>query len=247
VRLGFRAYDPHELLAHFVAERAGLYGSLQVELVDLRRGEQAHDATVACGSALFAALTGAPMRVLLIASSAPMFWLYGAGPRVATYPPGAPPGRFLELALAREEATFIPARDDHARLALVRSGGADSALVSSATPPSRVHVLKPRFCLAERVPVPSTGIAVRAGREGAVGSLVDAHRRALALMASDETLVQEVAQAAFGFDEIEAEWTVAVARRYFSDDGRVSAHYARTALRITGGDGVSPYAPDALS
>lgn len=112
MRLGFRAYDPHVLLVHFVAERAGLYGSLEVTLVDLRRREQPHDAAVACGSALFAALAGAAIRVLLSAATAPMFWLYGAGSRIATYPPGAPPGRFLKLALAGEEATFIPVASD---------------------------------------------------------------------------------------------------------------------------------------
>jgi hypothetical protein len=30
VRLGYRAFDPHELLAHFVAERAGLYRGVEV-------------------------------------------------------------------------------------------------------------------------------------------------------------------------------------------------------------------------
>jgi hypothetical protein len=244
VRLGFRAYDPHELLTHFVAERAGLYGTLEVKLVDLRRGEQPHDATVACGSALFAALAGAPIRVLLIAATAPMFWLYGRGARIATYPPNAPPARFLELALAGEKVTYIPARDDAARLALVRSGEADSALLSSATPPSRVP-LEERFCLAERVPVPSTGVAARDEPDARAHRLVEAHRGALALIASDEAFARETAQAAFGFDEPEANWAVAGARRWFSADGRVPGDYLSAAVRTVGGEGAEPYAPDA--
>jgi hypothetical protein len=249
VRLGFRAYDPHELLVHFVAERAGLYGGLRVTLVDLRRGEQSHDATVACGAALFAALAGAPVRILLIAARAPMFWLYGAGSRIATYPPNSPPARFLELALAGEDdATFISAPDDSARLTLVRSGEAGSALLSSATPPSRLPGgLEARFCVGDRVPVPSTGIAVSGGDDGEAGRLVEAHRRALTLIASDQTLASETAQAAFGFDESEAAWAVAVARRYFSSDGRLPAAYLSTALRTVSGEGLSPYAPGAVS
>jgi hypothetical protein len=37
ITLGFKAFDPHELLCHFVADMAGLYRreSLQVELADI--------------------------------------------------------------------------------------------------------------------------------------------------------------------------------------------------------------------
>jgi hypothetical protein len=251
VSVGFRAFDPHELLVHFLAEHAGLYPELgiEVELVDLRRAEAPHDATVACGAALFHAIGGAPVEILLIASAAPLFWLYGRaalpGSRVASYPPGAPPARFLELALG-ESATFLTARDDAARLALVRSGQADSALLSSATPGPRVPDLRQLFCLADRVRVPSTGIAAPPDRGRGVDRLVDAHRRALGLLARDRGLGEAAARDAFGFVEHEAEWVLDAATRHFTADGRVPAAYVDAALAAVGASR-SPYTPDAIS
>ena len=129
LRLGFRAFDPHELLVHFVAERAGLYRDVEVdvELLDLRAGERPHDATCACGSALFQALEGAPIEIVLIASKAPLFWLYGRGShidgaRIATYPPGAPPARFLELALDNSTPSTSPSETSASRAASSRAG-----------------------------------------------------------------------------------------------------------------------------
>ena len=256
VRLGFRAFDPHELLVHFVAQRAELYqrAEVRVELVDLRAGEAPHDASCACGTALFQALEGAPVEILLVASAAPLFWLYcrdsavdgvgRAGPRVATYPPDAPPARFLELALD-SGARFVPARDDAARLALVAGGEADCALLSSATPPARVpDGLRPRFCLADRVPVPSTGIA--ASRHGdSIERLVDAHRQALMLLARDLPLSRTVAREDFGFSDDEAVWALGQARRHFTTDGRVTAVDVDAALRAVGATR-SPYAAGAI-
>lgn len=252
LRLGFRAFDPHELLLHFIAERIGAYAALglEIELVDLRGSDAAHDATVACGAALLEALGGAPVRIVFIASAAPLFWLYGRADggrcgRVATYPPGAPPGKLLALALERE-TIFVAAPNDEARLGLLRAGETDCALLSSATPPSRLGDLAPRFCLAERVPVPTTGIATTAGAEIAVRPLVDAHRSALASLREDVSSATEVAEAAFAFTRQEADWAVAVARRHFSADGRVRAEYAIAAVSLLGGAS-SPYAPQALA
>jgi hypothetical protein len=253
VRLGFRAFDPHELLVHFVAHRAELYrhADVEVELVDLRTGEAPHDASCACGTALFQALAGAPVEILLVASAAPLFWLYGrdsglgqagcAGPRIATYPPDAPPARFLELALDGR-ARFVPARDDAARLSLVAKGEADCALLSSATPPARVpHGLRPLFCLADRVPVPSTGIAVPRDRDGSLEPLVEAHRGALTRLAHDPPLARTVAREDFGFSDDEAAWALEQTGRHFTADGRLPAAYVDAALRTVGASR-SPYA-----
>jgi len=252
LKLGFRAFDPHELLVHFLAERAGVYTELglDVSLVDLRAGDRPHDAAVACGSALFAALDGAPIRIRLIASRAPLFWLYGhrselADARIAGYPPGTPPARFLAFALP-ESATLLSARDDAARLALLRSGAADCALLSSATPPSRLMDIEPLFCLADRVAVPTTGVAARVGEGPGVDRLVQAHRLALGALAADPALARATARDAFEFDEDEAAWAVSVARHYFTDDGRVPATYIESALSIVGAT-ASPYGPEALS
>ncbi len=252
LRVGFRAFDPHELLLHFIAERTGAYRALglEVELVDLRRGDAPHDASVACGSALIEALAGAAVRIVFIASAAPLFWLYGREPgggcgRVATYPPGAPPGEFLALALGRG-ARLVAAPSDAARLELLRAGEADCALLSSATPPSRLGDLTLRFCLAERVPVLTTGIATSEGAELALRPLVEAHRSALASLRAGAPSATAAAETAFAFTRVEAERVVAAARRHFSVDGRVPAAYAAAAVSLLGG-AVSPYAPQALA
>jgi hypothetical protein len=253
VRLGFRAFDPHELLVHFVAQRTGLYREreVHVELADLRAGERPHDATCACGTVLFQALAGAPVEILLIASAAPLFWLYGHssaldGARIATYPPGAPPARFLELALDGP-ATFVPARDDAARLALVSGGGTDCALVSSATPAPRVpDGLTQLFCLADRILVPSTGVAAPRERGPAVERLAEAHRRALARLAGDRPLAQATARESFGFSDEEAAWVLDAVARHFTADGRVPAAYIDAALSTVGASR-SPYAAGAVS
>jgi hypothetical protein len=257
VRLGFRAFDPHELLVHFVAERAELYqrAEVEVELVDLRAAEAPHDASCACGAALLQALEGAPVEILLVASAAPLFWLYcrdsavdrvgRVGFRVATYPPGAPPARFLELALDGG-AKFIPAQDDAARLALVADGEADGALLSTGTPRARVpDCLRPLFCLAERVPVPSTGIAAPRQRDRSVERLVEAHRQALALLARDPPSARTVARETFGFSNAEATWALEQTRHYFTADGRLSPVEIEAALRTVGASR-SPYAAGAV-
>jgi hypothetical protein len=257
VRLGFRAFDPHELLVHFVAHRAGLYrhAVVEVQLVDLRAGEAPHDASCACGTALFQALEGAPVEILLVASAAPLFWLYCRdsrldrsgrdGARIATYPPGAPPARFLTLAL-NSGASFVAARDDAARLALVAEGDADCALLSSATPPARVPAgLRPVFCLADRVPVPSTGIAAPRHRDGSVERLVEAHREALRHLARDLPLARTIMREDFGFSDDEAAWALEQTRRHFTADGRVPGADIDTALRAVGASG-SPYAAGAI-
>lgn len=256
LRLAFRAFDPHELLVHFIAEREGIYRHLEVEveLVDLRGGESPHDATVACGAALFAALEGASIRIQLVASRAPMFWLYRArsaanadpaSGRIATYPPGAPPGRFLELVVGAG-ATFVGSRDDQARLALIRSDQTDFALLSSATPPSRVDDLEAVFCLADRVPVPTTGVAADPQLAPRLGPLLEAHRRSLEILAAHPARAVAACREAFGFAVAEAEWAVAAAHRYFTTDGRVCARYIGSALSTVGATS-SPYESSAVA
>jgi hypothetical protein len=114
-------------------------------------------------------------------------------------------------------------------------------LLSSATPPTRAPDLEQVFCLADRVPVPSTGLATLSGQEGRVRPLVEAHRRALAKLAREPALARAVAQEAFALDRREAAWAVDVARRYFTADGHVPESYIDAALRLVGG-AFSPYA-----
>jgi hypothetical protein len=239
---------------HFIAQREGIYRELEIELelVDLRSGERPHDATVACGAALYAALAGTPTTILLVASRGPLFWLYGPKgavvdqtQRVATYPPGAPPGRFLEIAVGHE-ARFLPAIDDRTRVAMVRSGEAQLALLSSATPPSRVADLQPLFCLADRLPIPSTGIAANPGNEPLVQPLVEAHRRALGLLCGNPQPAAGASHEAFGFDERGAAWAASIAQTYLTANGRVGTDQIDAALALVGGTR-SPYASSAVS
>src|SRR5262245_4990544 len=102
LQLGFKAFDFHELLCHFIAMRAGLYlqHGLQVSLVDTTfipddklPSDLVH---AACGAALAMWLRGAPYRVVCVAIDRPMFWLYGRseyagidslrGARIAGFP-----------------------------------------------------------------------------------------------------------------------------------------------------------------
>jgi hypothetical protein len=255
IRLGFRAYDPHELLTHFVADRAGYYreAGLEVELVDLRAGEQPCDATCACGTALFQAMEGTPIEILLIASPGPLFWLYarrGADiehghASIATYPPAAAPARFLALALG-PRARLLPARDDAARLALIHSGEADAVLLSSATPRRRVpEDLVLLFCLADRLKVPTTGIAAALDRDPAVERLVESHRRALALLADEPQIAGDAVREAFGFSGEESSWAVEHVVSRLTAGGRVPATYIDAALRAVGASR-SPYAISAV-
>lgn len=153
VECGIKAYDVHELLCHFVAQRGGFYkaAGLDVRLVDTTftpddRLPGANYFQVACGAAAFS--QNVSFKVYLAAVTKPMFWLYGsagtesieqlAGKRIATYPPLAPPYWFNRIALRNHGidpdtgVELKPARDDAIRLGLLREGAVDAALISSA-------------------------------------------------------------------------------------------------------------------
>ena len=156
IECGIKAFDIHELLCHFVAKRCGFYvaAGLDVRLVDttFTPDERLPDADffqVACGAA-FQSRT-VPFRIFLAAVTKPMFWLYAgariaaveqlAGKRIATYPALAPPYWFNRIALRNHgldpdhDVEMLPARDDVARLGLLREGAVDAALISSAISP----------------------------------------------------------------------------------------------------------------
>ncbi|MBA3246009.1 MAG: hypothetical protein H0T61_12655, partial [Actinobacteria bacterium] len=116
LELGFKAFDPHELLPHFVARRRGFYAEedVEVRLVDiaLRPDVPPPPAQVSCGAAALAVAAGAPARIVFVACAAPLFWLYGCGvepladgARVAAYPELAPPAHFLRTLLERRSVS----------------------------------------------------------------------------------------------------------------------------------------------
>ena len=117
VTLGFKAFDAHELLCHFIAVEAGFYArhGLQVELVDITFVADAdlpgNWFQASCGAALSSAVRGRQQRVVLVAADKPMFWIYSRpdlkriedlrGVRLATFPPTAPPRHLANIVLAR--------------------------------------------------------------------------------------------------------------------------------------------------
>jgi len=89
VTLGFKAFDAHELLCHFVAVKSGLYKrhGLQVDLVDITFVAETELPgnwfQASCGAALASAVRGIPQRVVFVATDKPMFWI-AARPDVKT-------------------------------------------------------------------------------------------------------------------------------------------------------------------
>lgn len=248
VTLGFRAYDVHELACHFVARKAGLYRrhGLQVRLVDTNFVSDAElpprTFHAACGASLLSWLAGADMRVVFVAASRPMFWLYARpdmqqladldGKAVAGFPPPTPPALFLRLILEQESVdpdrvVIEPARDDMARLGLLCDAAVSAALVSSAIAPQRIECrgFRELSFFGDELRVPTTGLAVNAATSAAEPDLVAAmgacYAEALNLI-HDEPGVLEAALAdcvtAIGAEQ---EALAERVRRCYTRDGRV--------------------------
>jgi hypothetical protein len=239
LELGFRAFDPHELLAHVLAVRLGLYRDegVQVELRDLTFGP-ADAVQVSCGSALLARLRGGQLTVHLVAARAPLFWLVGRAPlpatggRVASYPDGSPAALFAATLLPR--ARLMPARDDAARIGLVLAGDADGAVVSSAEPESRLaeHGLVRLRAFAEEVSVPTTGLAVPQplAADEAVAAAVRAQRGALAALHARPDDVEATLIETFRYDRVSAERAVRELATWFTAGGRIDRGTAERAI-----------------
>ena len=257
LQLGFKAFDTHELLCHFVAEQAGFYkeSGLAVELLDITFLADAdlpeELPQVSCAAALAAALRGHAQRIVFVATDRPMFWIYGAqgvatlgdleDKRLATYPAAAPPHHLANMVIRRAgldpgRVALRPARDDAARVGLLKSGHADAAVVSSAMSPIMLQQAGcNELCMVgDGIRLPSTGLAVNAAfldhQREVVRSLVRALSRALRLAHGNLQLVAEVLERRF---DIGASVSAATAGRYaacLSPDGRTSAEIAQAAV-----------------
>jgi hypothetical protein len=200
---GFQAFDAHELLCHFGRCRPG-YTSQKIAVP--RRHPFVTDRTA---GVLFRRLQrglargagrpegrvrgGRPADVL-DRSRAPLAGVAGlARGRLATYPPVAPPHALanivlrkagLEVALdGRQDVTLLPARDDVARLGLLRSGSVDAAVISSAIAPARMAGLGfHSLCfIGDELRLPTTGLEIHQAHLGARRTRcarVDIHREA---------------------------------------------------------------------
>lgn len=256
--LGFKAFDPHELLCHFVAVDAGLYRSkaLEVELVDItfipETGLPADWFQASCGAALASAVKGIPQRVILVAVDKPMFWLYARpgissiaelrNQRVATFPPIAPPHHLANIIMSRagvdvgSNLTLRSARDDVARLGLLKSGHVDAAVISSAVAPAKLAALgfNTLCCFGDQIRIPTTGLGIDQSyldrERDLVGSLVGAHKESLKLIHHDLDLVSRVLRDYF---EVAPEHLNATARLYqscYTPDGTTSPEIAQGAV-----------------
>lgn len=257
VHLGFKAFDIHELACHFVAQHAGLYAArgFEVHLLDTTflADEQLPPRTfhAACTAALIAGLRGAPLRIVFVACERPMFWLVGrsgssepqelAGGRIAGYPPGTPPAELLRLllhsfGLARgEEPAVLAARDDHARLGLLRAGEVQAAVISSAMlPASHRRGLAPICFFGDALRVPTTGLAVHREFQAREPELVRAmcacYRESLRRLREDDRTAREAMAAWLDFAGADADEAVAAIRRCYTAGGRCATDVLDAAI-----------------
>jgi ABC-type nitrate/sulfonate/bicarbonate transport system substrate-binding protein len=187
IALGFRAFDLHELLVHFIARELGFYAEsgLEVTLRDLTflpEDTPGIDFTVACGAALMGWAKGIRRKIVFVATDYPMFWLHSRpeitrvaelkGARIASYPAASPPGQFFRAILRQQgldpdhdfinEGALEAVRDDAARLGLLKSGDVSAAVLSSAIPlpQMRAEGFRNLIFFGDHIRVPTTGLAV---------------------------------------------------------------------------------------
>ncbi len=258
ITLGFKAFDAHELLCHFVAVKAGLYQkqNLQVELVDITFMPETelprHWFQASCGAALASAVKGIPQRVVFVATDKPMFWMVAdhsiksvgdlRNRRLASFPAVAPPYHLANIILARaglavaEDVNLHCARDDIARLGLLKSGHVDAAVISSAMAPAKLAALGfNTLCFfGDEIRMPTTGLAIDQSyldqEFDLVRLMVDVHKESLQLMQQDINLLGQVLEQYF---DVAPEHTNATARLYrscYTQDGRTTADIAQAAI-----------------
>lgn len=255
VQLGFKAFDPHELLCHFVAVEAGLYRQekLHIELIDITftpETELTKDCFQAsCGAALSSALKGIPQKVLLIAVDKPMFWLYARqgtntlqdmnDKTLATYPAIAPPHHLANIILKKANAESVslhPARDDVARLGLLRSQHVDAAVLSSALAPPVIEQMGfNTLCFfGDKIRLPTTGLAVDESflqKEAELSlALVNSHKQSLRLIQEDQALLMRVLNKYFDVADAQLKTTASLYQGYYTNDGTTSRHIAQSAI-----------------
>jgi hypothetical protein len=258
ITLGFKAFDAHELLCHFVAVSAGLYRSkhLDIELIDITFVPDTelpdHVFQASCGAALASAVRGLGQKIVLVAVDRPMFWIWSRTPlddvsglaqrKLATFPVIAPPHRLANIILQKagvdvaNEMTLLPARDDVARLGLLRSGNVDAAVISSAIPPARMAALGfHRLCFfGDELRIPTTGLAVEQAQlrraPEQLRALVEVHKESLRLIHADPVLTAGVLRDWF---DVGPDISDETAKRYataFTRDGRTSQDIAQGAI-----------------
>ena len=257
VECGIKAFDVHELLCHFVAQRGGFYAAagLDVRLVDttFTPDEKLPDANyfqVACGAAVFS--RSVRFRIFLAAVTRPMFWLYGtagtdsveqlAGKRIATYPALAPPYWFNRIALRNHgldpdnDVELKPARDDAIRLGLLREGAVDAALISSAISPAAIQQLglNTLTLVGDEIRFVTSGIATteKIAQEDPdlVQSLVSIYRQSLAVIHEAPAEICSILVDVMGITQEGAEKTYELILPCYTPDGFIEMDTLQAAL-----------------
>ncbi len=258
LHLGFKAFDPHELLCHFVARKSGLYSreNLHVEPVDITFMAETDLPLdmfqVSCGAALGSALKGIPQRILFVATDKPMFWIYSKeeiqnmgqlkNTRMATYPTAAPPYHLANMILSRSdinidrEITLLSARDDAARWGLLKSGDVDAAVISSAISPVKVQGAGfNRLCFfGNEIRIPTTGLAVHQSylekETPLVQTLVRIHKESLSIIHHDPDILASVLREYFDMADELVNDTAGLYRQYYTRDGKTTGATAQNAV-----------------
>lgn len=256
--LGFKAFDAHELLCHFVAVEAGLYRKhrLQVALADITFVAETdlprHWFQVSCGAALASAVKGIPQRVVLVATDKPMFWIYSSaetgslaelgGKRLATFPAVAPPHHLANIILSRAglagsaAVRLHAARDDTARLGLLRSGNVEAAVISSAIAPARLTALGYHSLsfFGDEIRIPTTGLAIDQSHleqePDLTRLLVRIHRKSLVLIHEDTKLVGRVLRKIFDVAPEHADATAMLFQNCYTINGGTTPNIAQSAI-----------------
>ncbi len=263
VKCGIKAFDIHELLCHFVAQRGGFYAAadLDIKLVDTtftpdEKLPVADYFQVACGAAAFS--RDIAFRVFLAAVTRPMFWLYGsagtekveqlAGKRIATFPPFAPPYWFNRIALRNHgldpgtDVELNPARDDAIRLGLLREGAVDAALISSAISPVTLQELGLNVLslVGDEIRFVTSGIAttVKIAQEdpGLVENLVGAYRQSLAVIHDAPAEIHSILVDVMGISQEVAEKTYELILPCYSQDGNLELETIQASLDTLGAE-----------
>ena len=257
VECGINAFDIHELLCHFVAQRGGFYAAagLDVRLVDTSftpddRLPDANYFQVACGAAAFS--QNVSFKVYLAAVTKPMFWLYGtagiesvvqlADKRIATYPPLAPPYWFKRIALRNHgldsdtDVELKPARDDAIRFGLLREGAVDAALISSAMSPVTAQRLGLNILslVGDEIRFVTSGIAttekIALEDPHLVEDLVSVYRKSLSAIHASPTEIQSILADVMGITQEVAEKTYDSILPCYTQDGYMDMDAVRESL-----------------
>ncbi len=257
IKLGFKAFDPHELLCHFVAHKTGLYQqeNLTVELSDITF--TADDALpqdlfqASCGAALAAALNGAPQQVISVAVDRPMFWIYGAEHitqlarladcRIATFPAMAPPHHMANMILQKAgldiaPSRLLPARDDVARLGLLNSANVDAAVISSAISPVKIeqYGFNKLAFFGDELRMPTTGLAINRAfikaEPALTAALAEIWRGSLTRIHNDSEFIASVLEETFDVPGELKQATAKLYQNYYTSNGQTTPEIAQGAI-----------------